>query len=94
MKKVLSLVLAFVLTLGLFTMPASAAADVSGLTGEDDCLDILLVGCSYGRDSMQDVSYMLKGLGIDFILGRLFMGSTSIKTHYERAAADEPLYST
>lgn len=94
MKKIVSLMVTFVLMLGVFTMPASAAVDVSGLTGDDDCLEILLVGCSYGRDTMQDASYMLKGLGINYILGRLFMGSTSIKTHYEKAAADESLYST
>lgn len=94
MKKIVSLMVTFVLMLGVFTMPASAAVDVSGLTGDDDCLEILLVGCSYGRDTMQDASYMLKGLGINYILGRLFMGSTSIKTHYEKAVADESLYST
>ena len=92
MKRFIAFGLTFMILLGIFVMPVSAG--YTDLAGSDNCLKIFFIGCSYGRDTMQDVGQILKALNVgDFLIGRFFHGSTPLEKHYEYATTNSDSYS-
>ena len=88
MKRILSLILVVLILSGLFVMPASAE------TAEDDgIVKILLIGGSFGRDTADDMGYILKGYKEEnFLMGRLAKANTTLKDHYTYCAGGSEVY--
>ena len=88
MKKFLSIILAFTMMLGVFVMPAFAET-----AADDEIVKILLIGGSFGRDTADDMGYLLKGYkGENFLVGRLAKANTTLKDHYTYCSTGGEVY--
>lgn len=59
---------------------------------DESKLSVLLIGCSYGTDTMTRVIRFLSALNREFVLGKMFVGSRPIGAHYAAAASNAAEY--
>ena len=59
---------------------------------EDKCLKILAVGNSFSDDTMEYVGYIANSLGINVVLGNLYIGGCDITTHLNCLKNYTPAY--
>jgi len=91
-KRILSLLLAFVLLLGL--LPQVYAAETPAWdTDGDGTLEILTIGNSFSVDAMEYVWQIANALGVEKIaLGNLYIGGCALSKHAANAAEDKAAY--
>ena len=98
MKKIVCLILCFVIALSLFvgcgnTQPANTTETTAETVPDDGVLKILAIGNSFSEDAMYLLSEVAKAEGKEeIVLGNLFIGGCSVATHAENVTSNAAKY--
>lgn len=100
MKKIIALLLTFVMVLGLTPTTlaindpvTSAGTSVSNLAGKDGVLKILSIGNSFSEDSTKYLYQIFQAYGYEKIeLGYMYIGSCTLKKHVQMAESNSGSY--
>ena len=96
MKKLVSLLLVFLLAFGLFAGCAEAPQETQDTTPTANapttlkCLRILAIGNSFSVDAMEHLYAIAAAEGVEeILLGNLVIGGCSLETHVAKAQSDK-----